>query len=67
LLKSRLGYPEDEAASKDKIRYRVENASDYFYILFLGDEPVGFVNGTLTDGETLEHDTMATHNPKGSR
>lgn len=31
----------------------------------MGDEPVGFVNGTLTEGETLKDETMATHDPKG--
>lgn len=26
---------------------------------------VGFVNGTCAEGETLEHETMSTHNPNG--
>jgi len=60
-------FPEDEAASKERIKYRIENASDYFYCAFRKSDNklIGFVNGTLARGSKLEHETMANHDPKG--
>jgi hypothetical protein len=66
LFKFVIAYPEDEAATKEKIEFRFKYAGDYFYYGFLKGNvlPIGFVNGTLAHGQTLEHDTMSMHDPR---
>ena len=60
------GYAEDEAASAKTIRFRMENASPYFYVLYKktneGLDVVAFINSTLSDGTQLTHDSMFNHN-----
>lgn len=65
-------YPPDEAASPENLRYRVENAGDYFLVgCSAGSGPVGadeivsYVCGTLIKGETLTHESMSTHDADG--
>lgn len=59
-------YPSDEGASKETIKYRLENAPSLFYGL-LNDQGVliGFINGTRSESK-LTHDTMFEDNPKGN-
>jgi len=65
-------YPPDEAASPENLRYRVENAGDYFLVGCSAgsgpggaDEIVSYVCGTLIKGETLTHESMSTHDADG--
>ena len=65
-------YPPDEAASPENLRYRVDNAGDYFLVGCSAgsgpggaDEIVSYVCGTLIKGETLTHESMSTHDSDG--
>jgi ribosomal protein S18 acetylase RimI-like enzyme len=59
-------YPADEAATLDKIQYRSEEATQYFLVLKDHNRViVGFVNGTCVAGGTIEHCSMAEHDPQG--
>eukprot|EP01129_Flabellula_baltica_P001153 TRINITY_DN11062_c0_g1_i1.p1 TRINITY_DN11062_c0_g1~~TRINITY_DN11062_c0_g1_i1.p1 ORF type:complete len:173 (+),score=27.62 TRINITY_DN11062_c0_g1_i1:20-538(+) len=62
-------FPEDEAASLETIKYRIEHAGDYFFLCIDESDPtplIGMVNGTLTDANELTHDSM-THHVDGGR
>eukprot|EP00698_Gefionella_okellyi_P021081 TRINITY_DN6722_c0_g1_i1.p1 TRINITY_DN6722_c0_g1~~TRINITY_DN6722_c0_g1_i1.p1 ORF type:complete len:179 (-),score=13.67 TRINITY_DN6722_c0_g1_i1:207-704(-) len=61
------GFPADEAASRSTLAFRIENAQNVFLCAFELDTNglLGYVCGTLTTGDTLEHDSMTTHNPTG--
>jgi hypothetical protein len=48
----------------------MKNAPEYFYGAFMDtnehqNQLIGFVNGTLSSGPSLEHDSMTRHDPKG--
>ena len=65
-------YPPDEAASPENMRYRVENAGDYFLVGSSAgagpggtDEIVSYVCGTLIKGQTLTHESMSKHEADG--
>lgn len=58
-------YPEDEAATLDKIKFRLKYAPEYFYILKKDDIIVGFVNGTCIKELTIHHESMSDHVPNG--
>lgn len=60
-------FPEDEAASLDTIRYRLTNARDFFYKAtnLNSNEIIGFVNGTCTVADVIQHDSMTNHEPDG--
>ncbi len=60
-------YPEDEAATLEKLRYRLKNAPELFYAIYLGSDTraVGFIVSTRAHGATLEHDSMSQHEPSG--
>ncbi|BGP57837.1 hypothetical protein JCM8202_002492 [Rhodotorula sphaerocarpa] len=72
------GFPEDEAASIDALRYRQANAGEYFlgaYETAQDAAPasasdrgqlVGYVCATLTSSPSLTHDSMAHHEPNGA-
>lgn len=69
-----LSYPNDEAATPEKIHYRIENAQDFFYTLkdteATGDHHkaphlVGFINGTCVLDENLHHECMSEHHSTG--
>ncbi|CAI7782095.1 unnamed protein product [Closterium sp. NIES-54] len=59
------GYPTDEAASLDSLTYRIHQASSVFLVATLGSELVGFVCGTQTAKDELDHASMFTHDPQG--
>ena len=59
-------YPDDEAATPDKIEFRLKNANRYFLVCEKHDGLVGFVNGTVTKEETLTHHSMSHHDDDGS-
>jgi GNAT superfamily N-acetyltransferase len=78
------GFPEDEAASRDTMAYRLQNASTFFVGTFLcqivSPGPhgflagfpeirktlIGYVVGTCSNTERLEHENMFSHDPSGS-
>eukprot|EP00899_Mesostigma_viride_P022096 jgi/Mesvir1/3070/Mv02982-RA.1 len=59
-------YPPDEAASEKTLKYRFENAPDYFLVARESDDVIGYVCGTLTSKGALDHATMFTHDPDGT-
>eukprot|EP00850_Spirogloea_muscicola_P006594 SM000031S11603 [mRNA] locus=s31:609614:610837:+ [translate_table: standard] len=59
------GYPKDEAASSGTLRYRINNAPEYFLVGELGGVVAGFVCGTLAAGDRLDHECMRRHDPAG--
>jgi GNAT superfamily N-acetyltransferase len=59
-------YPDDEAASPEKIEFRLKNANPYFLVCETQDGSlVGFVNGTLTKEASLTHHSMSHHDSDG--
>ena len=60
-------YPEDEAASPERILYRSQNATTYFHVLKdrESSEILGFVNGTCVKEHTIVHESMSTHHAEG--
>jgi GNAT superfamily N-acetyltransferase len=61
-----LSYPDDEAATPEKIEFRLKNANTYFMVCEEEGAVIGFVNGTLTKEATLTHHSMSHHEPDGS-
>lgn len=59
------GYPPDEAASRERLLYRLENAADQFLVAVKDDQIVGFICGTLTKADRLTEDSMGQHEPDG--
>mmetsp|Transcript_29421 Transcript_29421/g.53992 ORF Transcript_29421/g.53992 Transcript_29421/m.53992 type:complete len:163 (+) Transcript_29421:88-576(+) len=59
-------YPPDEAATYEKLKFRIENASFVFLIAELDGDIIGFVNGTCSKSETLTHNSMSSHEVDGS-
>eukprot|EP00981_Chlorochromonas_danica_P014728 scaffold8708_cov179-Ochromonas_danica.AAC.9 len=61
-----VSYPNDEAATPEKIRYRVENAGDFFHVLKDSHgQIVGFINGTCVMEHSIHHESMSEHHPRG--
>jgi hypothetical protein len=58
-------YPEDEAATKEKLLFRIQNTPNTFLALFKENEIIGFINGTKTNKEYLDHESMSTHDKNG--
>ena len=57
-------YPEDEAATYDKLKYRLENANPVFRGFFNNQNLlIGFICGTRTQNKILTHDTMSVNDP----
>lgn len=63
-------YPADEAATHDKLKYRIENASNVFLVATTyveGQETlIGFTCGTCTESDRLTHESMSKHEPEGT-
>lgn len=52
-------FPPAEAASEASFQKRLEHYADHFWLTFLGDELVSFVNGFVTDCEDLTDEMFA--------
>ena len=61
----KASYPEDEAATYEKLNYRLLNANDIFRGYFRNGELIGFVCGTKTANSVLTHDSMSKHDDDG--
>jgi len=63
------GYPADEKASPQALRFRAAQAGDLFLTAVKPvkgkDVLVGYVCGTLTTSPELTHESMAQHDPQG--
>ncbi|KAG6856689.1 hypothetical protein H0H87_001904 [Tephrocybe sp. NHM501043] len=59
------GYPADEAASLEALKYRQANASKLFLGAYLQSprELIGYICSTLSPSPTLTHASMSTHVP----
>ncbi|GIL89074.1 hypothetical protein Vretimale_16198 [Volvox reticuliferus] len=64
-------YPDDEAATREKLDFRIQHASNVFMVAMqcrdVGSDPVvvGYVCGTCTNAGHLSHASMATHDHEG--
>ena len=61
-------FPPAEAASRESFAARLEKYPDHFWLMFDGSELVSFVNGMVSDEETLTDEMFADasmHNPDG--
>ncbi|KAJ1305177.1 hypothetical protein OPQ81_000208 [Rhizoctonia solani] len=63
------GYPADEAASLDALRYRQSVAPELFLGAFIPTAPkpralIGFIVATLSPSPTLTHHSMEVHEPE---
>lgn len=63
----RDGYPEDEAASKEKLEERQRSAGSFFLGAYRADdnELLGFICATRCKEESLTHESMSSHVPGG--
>ena len=60
------GYPADEAATREKLDFRLKHAGDYFWGAYSEHGALlGFVCGTLTKAETLTEESMSEHDADG--
>mmetsp|Transcript_21602 Transcript_21602/g.60031 ORF Transcript_21602/g.60031 Transcript_21602/m.60031 type:complete len:175 (+) Transcript_21602:334-858(+) len=62
------GYPPDEAASREKMEYRLERAADLFMAAVKAgtNQVIGYTCATATAKEQLEEETMSVHEPEGT-
>lgn len=66
------GYPSDEAASREKLEFRIENAPELFLVATSSsdddgaDRLVAYVCSTRSTAKQLTHDSMSKHEPEGS-
>lgn len=62
-------FPPAEAASREEFASRLTHYADHFWLMFDGDKLISFVDGFVTDKETLTdemfHDA-SLHNPDGA-
>lgn len=60
-------YPEDEAATKEKLLLRMQEAPQFFRAaLGANGQPCGFICGTLATSSVLTEESMSLHEPEGS-
>ncbi|WIA41274.1 hypothetical protein OEZ86_004878 [Tetradesmus obliquus] len=69
-------YPEDEAATYENLKFRIEQASGQFLVAIKAasagdgsnssDQLVGYVCGTCSSASSLTHESMSSHEPGGS-
>lgn len=64
----RASYPADEAASLESLTMRCAEANEFFMLCRCSSTTaiIGYVCSTLTARETLDHDSMTTHDASGS-
>ena len=62
-------FPPAEAATREELAERLKYYADHFWLMFDGDKLIAFVDGFVTDEETLTdemfHDA-SMHNPNGA-
>ena len=58
-------YPADEAATHEGLAFRQKAAGSFFQGAYAKDQLVGFIVSTLSPGDTLEEETMSSHDPSG--
>jgi predicted PhzF superfamily epimerase YddE/YHI9/ribosomal protein S18 acetylase RimI-like enzyme len=67
----KASYPADEAATPEKLRFRIENAPHLFRVLEHVEgsarEIIGFVCATATDKTVLTEESMSAHIKEGGR
>ncbi len=64
----KICFPEAEAADKDIIKRRIEVYGNHFLVLEKDHKIIGFINGMITDEETIRDEmfeTASLHNEKG--
>lgn len=62
-----VSYPEDEAATPEKIRYRGSHARSYFLVAKAASsgDIIGFINATCIKGSIIHHESMSEHDVAG--
>jgi ribosomal protein S18 acetylase RimI-like enzyme len=63
-----LAYPADEAGSYEAFAYRQSVAPDLFLGAYDSSDQkrlIGFICSTLSESESLTHESMTTHDPEG--
>ncbi|GAX80477.1 hypothetical protein CEUSTIGMA_g7916.t1 [Chlamydomonas eustigma] len=58
-------YPEDEAATLEKLKLRIEEAPNVFLLALQGEKIAGFTCGTCSTAPELTHASMSQHEPDG--
>lgn len=53
----RIGFPADEAASKDAFEYRLKKFPDWFLTARYGGKLIGFINGILSDKKLISDES----------
>lgn len=62
-------FPAAEAASREEFARRLEHYAGHFWLMFEGEKLISFVDGFVTDEETLTDEMYANasmHNEKGA-
>jgi len=59
-------FPPDEAASRKTLETRMTLAPDYFYGAFRDGKLIGFINGTITEGNVLLLQDFYKHDVQGA-
>ena len=62
----KASYPKDEAATREKLSYRIKHANDLFLVAMFNDKPIGYICATATLSDTLDYESMSTHSTEGS-
>lgn len=61
-------FPVQEAATKEQIRERMKHFGSHFYVIECAGTTVGFINGMVTDEETISdemYENALLHNEQG--
>lgn len=59
----KASYPSDEAATKESLEYRQNQATPYFRCAVLNNQVIGFICSTRCN--SFEHESMSTHHSEG--
>lgn len=54
-------YPPDEKASRETLKFRIENAIEHFRVIKKGGEIIGFICGTASNEDGLSQQSMFSH------
>ena len=61
-----LGFPLDEAASRETLYFRFIFARQYFRVFCLDGEVIGYICGTLSSEDSLTEECMSNHRADGN-